>query len=462
MAPVFDPLRFSAVLMDVLASGRASAQAVAERQRKRLDQLLATAARDCGFYRARLRGGPLDGAPLGALPIVSRQALMDEFDDWVTDPQVTLAGLRSFTADLRNIGKPFLGKYLVWESSGTSHLPGVFVQDARTMAVYDALESVRRSNPRPLQRWLDPLQLAERIAFVGVTTGHFASFVTMQRLREINPWASPSVQCFSILQSTAVLVDALNAFAPTVIATYPSVAALLAEEANRGTLRCAPQEVWTGGETLSGAVRRCVEEALDCTVRNSYGASEFLPIAWECDEGCLHVNADWVILEPVDERGRPVPAGEPSYSTLLTNLANHAQPLIRYDLGDQITVRQEPCACGCTLPVIAVQGRRDDPLHMAGKRGHLATVLPLALTTVLEDQAGVFDFQVRQQDAHTLVLRLALRGAEGEAAMARCRHALQQFAATQELKPIRVIAELGQVMPRGSSGKAQRIVTCGA
>ena len=113
---------------------------------------------------------------------------MDHFDDWVTDPQLKLSELRAFTADPERIGEPYLGKYLVWESSGTSHQPGIFVQDAQTMAVYDALESLRRSAPRPLQRWLDPLSLTERIAFVGATNGHFASFVSMQRLRELNPW----------------------------------------------------------------------------------------------------------------------------------------------------------------------------------------------------------------------------------------------------------------------------------
>lgn len=48
-----------------------------------------------------------------------------------------------------------------------------------------------------------------------------------------------------------------------------------------------------------------IEQGLGCAVRNSYGASEFLPIAWECDQGQLHVNADWVVLEPADAAWRP-------------------------------------------------------------------------------------------------------------------------------------------------------------
>ena len=265
------------------------------------------------------------------------------------------------------------------------------------MAVYDSLEALRRNNPRSLARCLDPLYLSERTAFVGATNGHFASYVTLERLRRINPWMAGTTRSFSILQSVDELVLGLNEFAPTIVATYPTAAALLADEAQSGRLQIKPREVWTGGESLSAATRDRVQQTLACTVRNSYGASEFLAMGWECGDGHLHINADWVILEPVDEHQRPVPPGQPSCSVLLTNLANTVQPLIRYDLGDQVTLQAGPCGCGSPLPVIRVQGRQDDALHMAGRGGRPVTLLPMALSTVLEDDAGVFDFYLRQQ-----------------------------------------------------------------
>jgi phenylacetate-CoA ligase len=455
---VFDPLHLGAVSLDVLACGHASAAALAVRQKSRLTALLSAAARGSALYRERLQGVVPGATALSALPAVSRAELMGRFDGWVTDPQLKLGELQEFVKDPQRIGEPYLGKYLVWESSGTSHQSGVFVQDAKTMAVLDALEALRRCAPRPLQRGLDPLLLSERVAFVGATTGHFASAVTMQRLRQLNPWLAHSMRCFSILQPTAALVDELNAFSPTVLATYPSAAALLADEATRGTLQCTPKEVWTGGETLRVAVRKKIEAALNCTVRNSYGASEFMSIGWGCSQGHMHVNADWALLEPVDSQGRPTPAGELSHTTLLTNLANHVQPLIRYDLGDQIALHSEHCACGSTLPRIEVQGRSDDALVMAGAKGRSVTLLPLALTTVLEDDAGVFNFQLCQKDEHTLVLKLALRGHQGDLVMARCIRALQGFATSQGVASLRVVGELGQTMDRGRSGKARRVV----
>ena len=86
----------------------------------------------------------------------------------------------------------------------------------------------------------------------------------------------------------------------------------------------------------------------------------------------------------------------------------------------------------------------------------------MALSTVLEDDAGVFDFYLRQQDDHTLVLRLPATGEAGQAAMDRSCTALKAFARAQGVARLRVVQELGQPVPRGRSGKARRIVACTA
>ena len=464
MNAVFDPVRLSAVCMDVAAAQRGTPEGIAQRQRTRLAALLQATLRGSRLYRALWPAGASAHTPLQALPPVERRQLMADFGGWVTDPQLELAALRAFTADPTRIGQPWLGRYMVWESSGTSGQPGVFVQDAQAMAVNDALEALRRSPPpKPLLTgWLDPLGLGERMAFIGAIDGHFASTVSVRRLCAINPWLARSTRSFSLLEPLPALVRALNAFAPTAIATYPTTAALLTNEAARGALQVQPREIWTGGEYLAPGVRAHIERHLGGQVRNSYGASEFLAMGWECAHGQLHVNADWVILEPVDEKFQPVPAGQPSSSVLLTNLANHVQPLVRYDLGDQVRMPAERCNCGSPLPVLQVQGRHDEPLVMAGQGGQNVTLLPLALSTVLEDHAGVFDFYLLQVDACTLELHLPLQGEAGQQALARCSTELQAFARTMGLAPITVHGTLGHAAPRGRSGKACRIVACAA
>jgi hypothetical protein len=108
------------------------------------------------------------------------------------------------------------------------------------------------------------------------------------------------------------------------------------------------------------------------------------------------------------------------------------------------------------LPVIEVLGRHDDVLVMRNAHGQQVTLLPLALTTVLEEEAGVFDFQVRQLDARTLTLWLGEAVEEG--AMQCCQTALKKFAAQQGLPQLKLRVERGHQIPKGRSGKLQRIV----
>lgn len=457
VTPLFDPVRLAEVAWDVTCVNAGASQLLRARQQTRLAALF-DAARAAPVYRDQLAGRPAADIALTDLPVMHKRTLMRHFDEWVTDPALRLPELRAFAADPQQIAQPFLGKYQVWESSGTSGSPAVFVQDARAMVVYDALEALRRATPRTRFGWPDPALFGQRIAFVGAVGGHFASVVSIERLRQLSPWLAPALQSFSIAQPIDTLVAQLNTFAPSVIATYPSAAAMLADEAARGALRLALREVWTGGETLGTAVRQHVEQQLDCQVRNSYGASEFLAMGWECAQGHMHLNADWVILEPVDRQHRPVPPGTSPHTVLLTNLANHVQPLIRYDLGDQVTFAAGSCVCGSPLPVIDVQGRHDDALVMAGRGRRPVTLLPMALSTVMEDDAGVFDFQLCQRDAHTLVLRLGERGKAAVSTAAHCHAALHAFCAGQGVAGLRLVDELDVAPVRGRSGKVQRIV----
>jgi phenylacetate-CoA ligase len=458
--PVFDPLRLSAASLDVQAVRHLGAEGIRARQASRLRALVRSARRRTTLYRELLTSAE-EEVDLASLPIVDRTLLMERFDDWVADPAITRPSLREFMSDPQRIGGAYLGRYIVWESSGTSGEPGLFVQDAQSMAVYDALEALRRHTLRPLHRFVDPLYLSERYAFVGATGGHFASVVSVERLRRLNPWMGAAFHSVSILRPTAQIVAELNALAPTIIASYPTAVALLAEQARCGALTARPAEIWTGGETLTDAVRAFAEQTFGCQVCNSYGASEFMSIGWECAQGSMHANADWVILEPVDEHHRPVAPGRPSHTTLLTNLANHVQPLIRYDLGDSLRVVPGSCACGSPLPMIEVQGRHDDSLVLNDGAGrHRVTWLPLALSTLLEDEAGVFDFQLLQRDASSVAVRVGASAQDARRAIARCSKALRELARRDHLHGLRILEEPGVPLLQGHSGKVKRVIAC--
>jgi phenylacetate-coenzyme A ligase PaaK-like adenylate-forming protein len=150
------------------------------------------------------------------------------------------------------------------------------------------------------------------------------------------------------------------------------------------------------GESMRPEARARVAAALDGAVHDVYAASEFTPAAFDCEHGWLHVNSDWCILEPVEADFRPTPAGQSSHSVLLTNLANRVQPFIRYDLGDSVLARPDPCPCGSPLPAIRVAGRRDDVLRLAAPDGTTVSVLPLAIGSAIDETPGLHRSQLIQ------------------------------------------------------------------
>ncbi len=461
MLPTFEPLRAGLVAMEVAAAPRASKATLAQWQRRRLSALLGAASRS-SLYRPWLQDRDPEQVPLSALPIFAKSTLMARFDEWVTHPEVRLDGLRAFVADPSRIAQPFLGRYVAWESSGSSGEPGVFVQDPGAMAVYDAIEALRRPAPQAVRRLFDPFGLTDRMVFVGATNGHFASTVSVERLRRLNPVLAPTLRQVSFLQPLARMLAQLQALSPTSLATYPSVALLLAEQQRQGQLAIQPREIWTGGETLTPPMRQAIGQAFQCPVLNTYGSSEFLSLAFECRHGRLHLNSDWAILESVDGQGRAVPPGQPGATSLLTNLANHVQPIIRYDIGDSVTVHETPCACGSVLPVIEVMGRDEDLLHLAGPRGRKVDVTPMALSTVLESDAGLYDFQLVQQGPRALLLRTSRRGKDAQVALRHGQQVLADFLAGQGAPQVQIACQSGAAPRRGRSGKVKRVIALAA
>ncbi|WP_440991973.1 phenylacetate--CoA ligase family protein [Haloarchaeobius baliensis] len=401
------PLEQLRVRADALRANRVTADEIASRRRRRLESLLEFVIRQSRFYRRHYEDVDRPITELESLPPVTKRMLMAQFDDVVTDTAVTRGDVEAFMQQRSNIGRRFQGRYPVWTTSGTTGDPGVFLQDERAMTAADAVSD----------RWTFPVLLAPRtlrrflghdfrIAEIAVSGGHFAAASGVAMFRREHAFLRDRLELFSPTRPLPELVTALDEFDPALLIGYGTVLVELAREQRAGRLDIAPALVVPGGEGITENEKRLLRRTFDCTVRELYGASEFYAIACECAHGRLHVNTDWVVLEPVDEDYQPVQPGTPSDTVLLTNLANHIQPLVRYDLGDSVTMFEEPCDCGSPFPVLEVEGRQGDVLRFETDTGELATVFPLALTTVVEAVPGVVRTQILRTGRRTLQVRL--------------------------------------------------------
>jgi phenylacetate-coenzyme A ligase PaaK-like adenylate-forming protein len=147
-----------------------------------------------------------------------------------------------------------------------------------------------------------------------------------------------------------------------------------------------------------------LSETFACPVLNNYCSTEGGEIAMSCPEGHLHVNIDWVILEPVDDDNRPVPPGLPSSGVLLTNLANLVQPVIRYRLTDKVIWHDEPCRCGLHMPYIELQGREEEILTFENPNRRVP-ISPTVMMLVALDTEGCNGAQFIQRAPDRLEVR---------------------------------------------------------
>lgn len=399
------PLGLTArVAWDLHRASRTGPSGITARQTARLHRLLADARATSPYYRDRLAG--VVGSDLSSVAPTTKPNLMADFDRWVADPAITWEAIQEFVSDPHRVGALFLGRYAVWTSSGTTGTPGVFVHDAEAQGVYQALVARLYGSVVSWQLIGRRLRGRRRTAAVFVTGGPFAGAAGIARAQRQHPRLAAGARLFSALAPLPQLVTELNEFSPSMLAGYPSVLDLLAAEQTAGRLRLRPALLLAGGERLALAARRRMEAAFGCLVRDSYGASEFPGMAYDCGHGWLHLHADWLVLEAVDAELRPVPPGELSDTVLLTNLANRVQPLIRYNLGDRVLFSPDPCECGSPLPALRVEGRTNDTLTFPAVDGGTTQVLPLALVTVVEETPGVRRCQIIQTAPATLLLRL--------------------------------------------------------
>ncbi|MGE6716477.1 phenylacetate--CoA ligase family protein [Peribacillus frigoritolerans] len=444
-------------IMDIWKVKQSKPEGLLSRQQSRLADLISFARSNSRYYAQKYRELPDHITSLQQLPPVTKSELMTHFNDWVTDPEVTIESVKEFVSDMSLIGHLYLGRYMVSTTSGSTGVPGIFIQDKGSDTVMKSLVAFRGTIKL---KWSDMLKIVVkggRNAAVCSTAGHFTAFSTAERLRLKRP-SNGKIKVFSIHSPLSTLVKELNEYQPVVLGGYATVMEILAEEHKAGRLHIQPVAILLGGEKLYPNIRAKLESVFQARVLDMYGSTEATAMTFECEEGHFHVNTDWIIFEPVDEYYQPVPPGKQSHSVLITNLANRIQPLIRYELTDRVIMSLEPCKCGRPFPVIQVEGRTDDILKFSATNGQIVNILPLALKTIVEEIPGVKRFQLIQTASDQLTVRLEMdEDNSRDQVWENVREALLDYFATQGLITISIEKsdELPQRNPK--SGKYQHI-----
>lgn len=353
-------------------------------QQRRLRRLLHYAWEHSPYYReafekAGMTEKELDTVPLSALPPLDKSDLLEHFNRLVTAPDLEQGKLRRFDAMETADRRPFLGKYHLVHSSGSTGEPGYFVYDetAWDIMLLGILRGALWGMSMP--QILRLLAGRPRILYIAATDGRYGGAMAVG---DGVDGVGASQMYLDIKTPLSRWVQQVKEYRPNFIIGYPSAIKILAELAQWGEISLEVLRVVSCGEPLGAGLRKFLEDTLHTEVINFYGASESLALGVEGDpaEGMLLFD-DLNIIEQGPD------------GLYLTCLYNFVQPLIRYRLTDRITI-EEASGLWPFSRAVGLLGRNEDVLWFEDGEGRREFLHPLAIEGFCIP--GLLDYQFRQ------------------------------------------------------------------
>ena len=372
-------------------------------QKKRLHKLLRHILMKSKFYKNYYQkyGVTLDtieNVELKDLPPLTKKIMMDNYDDLVCDPLLKKEELEPFVADSSNQGKKYKGTYHAMHTSGTTGDIGIFVYGPDDWAAIKAQLIVRVSKTK-----INFLHKT-KLALVVATDGNFAGV----SISSDAPKPLFDVLAIHINSPLKEITQKLNDFQPDTVTAYASGAYIIAKEQLKGNLDISPKRVTCSADSLTPEMRAVIRQAFAVDPVNFYSATEALCMASECDSHHnMHLFIDWHVFEVVDKDLNPVKSGKPG-NILVTNLYNYTQPLIRYEMGDEIILDDTLCPCGSPFPLVkSISGRKADFLWFDGPHGE-EYIHPLIIGDFFVPDLE--KFQIVQIQKNRLLIKAVLHG----------------------------------------------------
>lgn len=368
-----------------------TATEIEARQIGQLNELLDHCHRHVPYYRGVLAAHGIESiqsaSDLRRLPLVSRNTWQQQFDEFCADQLPP--GTVPFGED---------------RTSGTSGVP---VRVLKTNVFYVwwlafYLRDLEWSGLRPsgtlasIRSTLESGDDLERL-------------LQGQKMRCWNPVLEPLLESgplfgMDIRQDPKRQIEWLTEVNPDFLLSHASnlelLAGLLLEEARKFPKLAAVQAI---SETLSDDARMKIERAFAAPVRNLYSCAEAGYVASPCPQGHgLHVHAENVILEILDDNGQPCRPGEMG-RVVLTVLHNFRTPFVRYDIGDYAMLAPQPCPCGRGLPLLKhVEGKARPHFKLGDGRWKHSSELVHIVTAV----GGHHQHQVVQRSLDEVIVRV--------------------------------------------------------
>ena len=418
-------------------------------QQEKLYQLLHYAYENSDYYKKAFEAHGitaecLDTTPLSEFPTMDKQILLEHFDEIVTQPDLKQDELRLFDEKEAVDRKPFNGKYHVVHSSGSTGTPGYFVYDeaAWSSMLLGIIRAALWGMSMP--QILRLLTGRPRIVYIAATDGRYGGAMAVGDGIE---GVRASQMYLDIKTPLNQWAERICDFQPNIVIGYPSAIKILGELAEQGQVKLNLVRVISCGEPLDASLRAYLKETLHTTIINFYGASESLVLGVEenPDEGMVLFD-DMNVVEVEDG------------AMYVTSLYNFAQPLIRYHISDQVTLKVPESNNRYPFTrAVGLLGRSEDILWFENGHGIREFLHPLAIEGFCI--VGLKDYQFVQieKDAFEMLAEITETASE-ERIREDMLHNMQKILSEKGLDYVQFYVRfVEKIFPDSQTGKKRLI-----
>jgi phenylacetate-CoA ligase len=203
-------------------------------------------------------------------------------------------------------------------------------------------------------------------------------------------------------QNLKYYYEAIKEIQPDLISSYPSSIYVIARYMKKkGLNRIHPKAIITSAETLLSYQREVIEDVFQCRVTDQYGSTEMTHFVHQCEKGNYHINPEYGIIEVVDSGNKPVSSGQ-SGEIICTGFCNYAMPLLRYRLGDIVTITDAKCKCGLDFPMLKnIVGRNSDQILTPD-----GSIVPILDILIFRNLKNIIEAQIIQESIDEIKVKL--------------------------------------------------------
>ena len=201
-------------------------------------------------------------------------------------------------------------------------------------------------------------------------------------------------------------VEKLVKWSPEYLYGYTSLILEAAQIAQKKGLKPrGVKAVICTAESILPAQKKFIAEVFGAPVLEEYGSTEFDVIAFECSRGHLHLVNPWLWVEEEED------------TVLITDVSRKSQSIVRYQLGDSVSLAKGDCSeLGSRFSIEELRGRTAQQFaYINPEQKFHAVVFGRALNTYMEQTGDCFKFtivQVGYSEFDLYVSETPMRGLE--------------------------------------------------